>query len=154
MSLFDPPQTTWKMLLVGLGIPGALVAGLWVLSQVVIGCNQLGGFGPSTLIVQLGRRLDHDVVYDVDLCLDEECWSTETVFQDEEEDLGPDMWVTTHGEIERILTEPPRSRRLPMSVSVTADGEEIVDYQGEVVFDVYRPGLFCGIAIYNGRVRI
>lgn len=154
MSVLDPPQTTWKMLLVGLGIPGALLAGLWVLSQVVIGCNQLPGFGPSTLIVQLGRPLDHGVVYDVELCLDEECWTSQVEFQDEQEDLGPNMWVTTSGEIERILAEPPGSRRLPMTVSVAADGEEIVKYQGEIVFDVYRPGLLCGIAIYHGTVTI
>lgn len=154
MPVFDPSRTSLGMLVVGLGIPLVLVAGLWIFFQTTIGCSQLGGYGPSTLIVQLGRRLDDDVAYEVDLCLDEECWSTETVFQDEEEDLGPDLWVTTHGEIERILTEPPRSRRLPISVSVTADGEEIVDYQGEVVFDVYKPGLFCGIAIYNATVTL
>lgn len=164
----------WKRRLKTFGIALAVVAVLWAswitaarviahpvpnriigaVGHLVSGYCTAAGCG-SNLIIDVGEGFEDDVVYDIVLCLDAECWEIQTILGDQAGNTGNPLEVEHEGTITASLDNVPRPLTSDVSLVVWADGEKMVRHEGTVTFEVHQPnGPFCEPTCYTGVVTI
>src|SRR5690606_31479191 len=118
------------------------------------GCGGLAGCS-SALTVDVGQPFNGGVTYDIVLCLEAECWQDQVIFKDRVNDSGDPLLVEHKGTISVHLPNVPRPLTSQVSLTVWADGAEMVDHQGQVLFQVFQPnGPSCEPTCYHGVVTI
>ena len=147
----------WQRLLVAVVICVAAVAMArpyvtWRdLSSALGTCTMAGCF--SQMTIRSGLAFTDGEAYDIEMCLDDECWDTRAVIEDDMGDYDGPLGVSQDGVISITLEETSRPIHQAVTLVVVADGEEVLRYTGEVAFEVSRPnGRFCDPTCYYGEV--
>lgn len=142
---------TWAVLWVGWLTVGTRVASHPDVAGLLGTCTLAGC--ESGLAVDVGEEFVDGVVYDIEVCLDDECESVKVIFGDGVRGSSIPLQVEQRGTITTHLDNQPLSLTANVSLVVLADGEEIVRHDGEVTFRVQRPnGRFCEPTCYWGTI--
>lgn len=109
----------------------------------------------SHLYIDTGVPWFEGITYEVEVCLDDECWEGVTVANDTREDDSGTIGLERGGSISIHLGEEERPTTSTVTVVVTADGVEVERYAGVVEFDVRQPnGRWCEPTCYFGHVML
>src|SRR5690606_32229854 len=111
-------------------LPNRIIAAV---GNLVSGDCTLAGCS-SALTVDVGQPFNGGVTYDIVLCLEAECWQDQVIFKDRVNDSGDPLLVEHKGTISVHLPNVPRPLTSQVSLTVWADGAEMVDHQGQVLF--------------------
>jgi hypothetical protein len=130
---------------------------LWVVWLANVGpldeCTAVGCM--SMLSIETGVGLGEGTTYEIEVCLDDECWEGVPVANDSHGDDHGDVYVDAGGIVQVFFGEEERSRTGRVSVVLTAAGEEIVRHEEEVEFEVSQPnGPWCEPTCYFGLVTV
>src|SRR5690606_38188227 len=118
-----------------------------------LGCTLAGCY--SGLSIDSGVRWVEGVTYEVEVCLDDECWEGVTVANDSRDDDTGTIGLDRDGYISIDLGYEERPTTSAVTVLITADGVEVERYAGEVEFEVNRPnGRWCEPTCYFGHVAL
>ena len=105
------------------------------------------------MTIRTGLAFTEGVVYDIEMCLNDECWNTRTAIEGRTGDYDGPLGVSYDGVISMTWQETSRPIHQAVTLVVVADGEEVLRYSGEVKFEVSRPnGRFCEPTCYIGEV--
>lgn len=107
----------------------------------------------SLLRVDVGQEFIDGVVYEIEVCLEEESWRAETIFEDGVSNSRSQLAVGRDGGMTVLLGEAERSPVSDVTVEVLADGVALLRHEGTVAFDAVRPnGRFCAPVCYWASV--
>lgn len=136
-------------LVVGLG--AVVLGAAWLLftfTCTMAGCE-------SYLSIDTGVPWIEGITYEVEVCLDGECWEGVTVANDSQDDDSGSIGLGRGGSISIHLGEEERPTTSTVTVVITADGVEVERHAGEVEFKVNRPsGRWCDPTCYFGNVAL
>lgn len=98
----------------------------------------------SNLSIDSGVPWIEGVTYEVEVCVDDECWEGVTVANDSRDDDSGAVGLGSGGDIAVYLGDGERPTTSGVTVVITADGVEVERYAGEVEFEVHQPnGRWC-----------
>jgi hypothetical protein len=109
----------------------------------------------SYLSIDTGVPWFEGITYEVEVCLDDQCWEGITVANDSRDDDSGTIGLDSGGYISIFLGAEERATTSTVTVVVTADGVEVERYAGVVEYEVNQPnGRWCEPTCYFGFVAL